>query len=213
MPLQPTSGAGAIELDRKDRGRRSRLSGITVRRLDTCLHDVMDQAADINKAEKFRRTGLYIGPLLLGSIAGHSLYRVVCEGSSFTLISGSLETLVWNVPLFVGSAYVAWWLREPVGRFAFVALGLRQALVIWAAVRSPANRMLIACLGVAFGVLFTISGSLCHRPRRIVTASALFVAMFLFAWITGGYGERLIGRDSVFRPQWICLLQRNNLAV
>jgi hypothetical protein len=174
----------------------------------------MDQATHIKKAEEVGRTGLYIGPILLGSIAAASTYRVACEGRSFTLASGSLETLIWNVPLFVGSAWVVWWLREPFGRFAFVALCLQQALLIWTAVGSPAvNRMLIGLLGVAFGALFTISGLRYQQPRRIVTASTLFVAMFLLAWITRSHGERVFGRDSVFRPQPVCLLQRDNLAV
>ena len=170
--------------------------------------------AEIDKADEIRKAGLYVGPLILGSIMANGVYHLICEGTSFSINSGTIESVFWNVPFLVGAAYLAWRLREPFGRIAVVVVGIQQALLIWAEVgRVSADRMVVGALGLAFGVLFTLSGLRYRQRQSILKACGVFVAMFVFSWVTRNYADSLIGRDSVLRPTLICSLQRRELAV
>jgi hypothetical protein len=172
----------------------------------------MDQPQTIDKTEELRRGGLYLGPVILGSVVANSVYRVACEARSFTIVSGE-QPSVLNLPFLVLSVFLAWRVPEPVGRLAFVVMAVQQALLSYAAISTAApNRVVVGALWVVFAALITASGARFGRKQRVVIASTVFVAMFLFSWGARYYADVVLGRRSVLRPSPICWIQGNEFA-
>jgi hypothetical protein len=166
----------------------------------------MNQSQAVSRIEDFKRAGLYLGPAILGAVAASSIYPVACEGRSLALAAGMPQGMMVNVLFLFGAVLVAWRVREPIGRAAFLAFAISQAVLTYSDLSATTpNRLLVGVPLVVFAVLLTASGARHARWRRVVTiASVAFVAMFLFSWSTRHYSNVLIGRHSVLRPSPIC---------
>ena len=166
----------------------------------------MDQSQTTSRIENFKRAGLYLGPAILGSVVANSIYRVACEERSLTLIAGMPQGTIVNVLFLLGAVFAAWRVREPMGRAAFLAFAVSQAVLAYADLSATTpNHLLVGIPLVLFALLLGASGARHARPRRVVMiASVAFVAMFLFSWGARHYADVLIGRNSVLRSSPIC---------
>jgi len=162
---------------------------------------------EVERAERelsFRKTGVYLGPMILGSLVAGSAYRTVCGGRYFVLDGVFDRNVIWNVGFAVLASMFAWSLREPRARLAFTVFAVQQAALSYGSILgAPINAWLSGVLSVTFAVLLT-SSSISIQPKWRVVVPAVFAAMFLFRWITLYYADSIIGGHSVFRSSPLC---------
>lgn len=149
---------------------------------------------------------LFLGPWVLASQLAGGAYRIVCGGQGFAL--GSVfgnSNFVWFAGFWlVMASLLAWRTQEPRARLAFAILAIQQAIIAASLMfHAPVSRWLIGALSLAFAGLLTASGA-SIQPKWRVIVPAMFVAMFVFRWVTLYYADGLIGRHSVFRSGPFC---------
>ncbi len=147
--------------------------------------------------------GLYLGPVVLGSLVADGIYRSVCGGQRFAL-GGVFSSHLFQVLFGLMAAALAWSMRELRARLAFGILTFQQAVVAsgWM-FGAPVDPLLIGSLSVAFAVLVTMSGA-SMQPKWRLIVPAVFAAMFVVRWLTIYYADGIMGRHSVFRPGPFC---------
>jgi hypothetical protein len=148
---------------------------------------------------------IFLGPIILASLAAGGSYRVVCRGRTFTLdgVFGS-DDLFSAGFWIVASSLLAWMIRERRARLAFAILALQQVMLVLARLfDAPVSPWLLGSLSVAVAVLATASGA-SAQPKWRVVIPLVFAVMFLLRWITLYYADGFFGRHSVFRPGPFC---------
>lgn len=164
----------------------------------------MNEAQRAEREQSVRLIGLFLGPMVLGSLIGGGIYRSVCAGQHFAFggVFGSND--IFSLGFGLVAVLLAWRIREPRARLAFAILAIQQAVLVSASIsHTPISPLLIGCLSVAFAVLVTSSGA-STQPKWRLIVPLVFVAMFFLRWVTLYYADGIIGRQSVFRPGPFC---------
>jgi hypothetical protein len=157
---------------------------------------------DMNKDEETRRAGLYIGSGLLGVIAANVLYGA----AHGTTVEFGFDTraLTLNIVFALLGGTFAWRWTDILGRLAFVAFAVDQAMMGYAAatgarVSSTATTALVT----AFAALLTASGARRSTRRRYFIAGGLFIAMLLASVGARYYADVLLSNHSVMGSGWL----------
>src|SRR5687767_5815405 len=93
----------------------------------------MEEAGTVDKVDELRRAGLYLGPVILGSMAGNGLYGAACGGPSFVM-GVSANPLVLRVAFVIGGVVLACRMKEPIGRVALLVFAVHQGILAYASV-------------------------------------------------------------------------------
>src|SRR5437899_3160054 len=105
---------------------------------------------DVERAERehsVQKFGVYLGPMILGSLAAGSIYRTVCAGRHFSVEGVLGGNFIWNLGFALIASMLAWGLREPRERMAFAAfsaLAVQQSALSYGWIfGAPINSWLI----------------------------------------------------------------------
>ncbi len=80
------------------------------------------------KAEDIRRIGIYLGPVILASIAGNAVYGVVFRTTAINV--GGMPLLM-NLVFSLAGAVIAWRMTDALGRIAWAVFACTMASKPW----------------------------------------------------------------------------------
>ena len=164
----------------------------------------MNVTEEAERERQARMIGLYLGPMVLASVLAGGIYRSVCSGRPFMLGSVFGDNSAVSIMFALGASLLAWKLRDRWGKLAFAVLAVQQVMLASGTVAQiPGGAVLIGSLSIAFAILVTLSGVPTQTKWRVIVP-AVFIAMFIFRWVTVYYADGIIGRHSVFRSGPFC---------
>ena len=157
----------------------------------------MQLTLSAEKAEDVRRIGIYLGPVILASIVGNTLYGVVFHTTAIN-IGGT--PLFMNLMFAVFGAVIAWRMTDTLGRVAWGVFTLYngiQALFMFGGTRI-ADFWSLGLIGV-FAMLATASGSRRASRRAVLIAVGIFLGTTASVFGARYYADGLLGNHSVMR--------------
>ena len=164
----------------------------------------MEEAGTVDKVDQLRRGGLYLGPVILGSMAGNGFYGAACGGQRFVM-GVSADPLVLRVAFVIGGVILACRMKEPIGRVALLVFAVHQGILAYASVSGVGlNLVAMTTLFTAFAVMVTASGARDGPTHRFVIAGGAFVAMFVFSMSARYYADVLLDNHSVLSSGLVC---------
>jgi O-antigen ligase len=149
------------------------------------------------KVEAVRLVGIYLGPVILGSVIGNAIY-----GFAFNTRAINIEgvPVFIDVLFFIAGALIAWQMREPLGRSAWAVFALHHGLqALMAPLATRMRGLWSLCLTVLFAVLVTGSGARSASRRTLALAAAISVIVVVAAFGARYYADELLGNHSVIR--------------
>src|SRR5262245_41313557 len=100
-----------------------------------CAEGVLQLALNLNKVERFRRNGVYLGAVILTSVVGNVIYGFAFATSAITVGGMSLPI---DVMFVLVGATIAWRMTEQLARIGWAVFALHygiQALLLLFAAR------------------------------------------------------------------------------
>jgi hypothetical protein len=157
----------------------------------------MEEVVSVNRVDEIRRAGLYLGPVILGSVVGNGLYGVACGSRSF-VAGTSAQPLALTFAFVIGAVILAWRFKEPLARVAMLIFAVHHGLLTYASISGAGlNSVTMTVLIAVFAALLTASGARDGTARRFVIAGSGFVAMVVFSFGARYYADVLLGNHSV----------------
>jgi hypothetical protein len=101
------------------------------------------------------------------------------------------QAALLDVPLCIGSIYLASRVRDWLARAAFVALAIAQGVLAYGALlQTTPHRLLVGIPVLMFAVLLTLLG-VRHTTRRraVIIVTGAFLAMLVFSWSSRYYAK------------------------
>lgn len=96
------------------------------------------EEVSVDKVEEVRRAGLYLGPVILGSVVGNGLYGVACGSRSF-VVGTSAQPLALTFAFVIGAAILAWRFKELLGRVAMLVFAVHHGILAYASISGPGS--------------------------------------------------------------------------
>jgi hypothetical protein len=169
---------------------------VNARTIETDMTDNRTQSYELVHA------GSYIGPIILGLLAGNALYGLMsgAKAAIWTMPSApSMSTMSsgLNVLFLLLGGYVAWVVGDVMARAGWTVFSANYAVRLLA----PAHGLFVVHLltsgQLTFGILLTLAG-IRQSPRiPLWIPASVFLIVLGFAFAARHYADVLLGNRSV----------------
>lgn len=149
------------------------------------------------------RAGSYLGPIILGSLAGDALYALMSGTKAATISTitsaGSMSSMstALNVLFLLLGGYVAWVVGDTMARAGWAVFSANYAVLLLAPAHGPFVAHLLTTGQLTFGILLILAGI------RLSPKIPLWVPTLVFLVVTGStfaarhFADVLLGNRSV----------------